>query len=462
MDPKNHQKQAIESIRNYEEMVAACNRCGFCTSYCPTYNASGLETQSPRGRNQALRAILEGRLENPDDARQIFDSCLLCGECTSVCFSEVPTAELMIQARDYLNRLKPPSKALLFFLKRILPQPRRLAWVLRIAFLGKKLGMAWVFKKLGLLKRLSPALDAAQELTRDVPLVFLLERKESRFYLERNVMLLEHAHAMAHQKAAGQTKGTSSAFRSIRPRLAYLPVCGSQYLRPEIGVSTFKLLKHLRQDFLIPESICCGLPAASQGFIDRARAMARENILRAERGRFENLIVDDSSCAAHFKDYPKLFREDTAWLGRAHAFAQKVREMSSFLLQKGLKEPLLKTTWTKGPVAYHDPCKAQYAQKITQPPRELLCSIKNLSLVPIPDSDQCCGGGGSYSFTHPEMSRSVLQAKIKNIMASEPRFVLTSSTSCLIQLAFGLRDQASGIEAKHINEFLADVLEGKK
>ena len=37
-----------------------CNRCGFCTSFCPTYLATGDETLSPRGRNQAFRALLEG------------------------------------------------------------------------------------------------------------------------------------------------------------------------------------------------------------------------------------------------------------------------------------------------------------------------------------------------------------------------------------------------------------------
>src|SRR4051812_2364895 len=65
----------------YEETLH-CNRCGFCTSFCPTYLATGDEALSPRGRNQALRALFEGRLQDPADAKRSFDTCLQCGICT--------------------------------------------------------------------------------------------------------------------------------------------------------------------------------------------------------------------------------------------------------------------------------------------------------------------------------------------------------------------------------------------
>src|SRR5882672_5767277 len=97
---------ALDILKKSEEAVAACNRCGFCTSYCPTYNATGNEAQSPRGRNQTVRALIEGGIKNPAEAKEIIDTCLLCGECTSVCFSEVPTAQIMVQARHYINQME--------------------------------------------------------------------------------------------------------------------------------------------------------------------------------------------------------------------------------------------------------------------------------------------------------------------------------------------------------------------
>src|SRR4051812_25187520 len=77
------------------DAVVQCNRCGFCEMVCPTYVATGKENLSPRGRNQAFRNILEGKLTNPESAKDIFSTCLTCHACTSVCFSQVPVGRLM-------------------------------------------------------------------------------------------------------------------------------------------------------------------------------------------------------------------------------------------------------------------------------------------------------------------------------------------------------------------------------
>jgi len=59
--------------------------------------------------------------------------------------------------------------------------------------------------------------------------------------------------------------------------------------------------------------LCCGLPAASTGVLDTVRYVARENIKKLERENYESYVVDDSSCAAHLKDYPAYFDEDAEW-----------------------------------------------------------------------------------------------------------------------------------------------------
>jgi Fe-S oxidoreductase len=83
-------------------------------------------------------------------------------------------------------------------------------------------------------------------------------------------------------------------------------------------------------------------------------------------------------------------------------------------------------------------------------------------MVTVADADQCCGGGGTYSFVHPEVSRDVLAAKIKNIVASGCKIVVTSSASCLIQLRAGLAQTKTNIEAMHLSTFLLRALEKRK
>lgn len=442
-------------LKKYEEIVAACNRCGFCTSYCPTYNATGNETHSPRGRNQMVRALIEGKVSNPTQAKESIDTCLLCGECTSVCFSEVPTAELMVQARSYLNQTMGVPPLLSFFLRKILAHPKRYFWFLKTSFFFKRIGVPALLRKLNLLSKISPTLTAADELMPTVPSRFLSEEKAAAPFLERN--WAKQAQLLA------QTKDNNGAPTVLqRPKVALMPLCGSGYLLPEIGLSLIQLLRRLRVDFVVPDVLCCGLPAASYGVTEQVSAMAEENIRRIERGHFDALLVDDSSCGAHLKDYPKYLQTDARWMQRAHELSQKVKDMSQFLIQRGLKDHLKMVPWEGGLVAFHDPCKAQYGQKITQSPRELLFSIPRLAVVNIPDSDQCCGGGGTYSFVHPEISKDVLAAKIKNITATKCQIVVTSSASCLIQLRAGLREAKSKIEAMHLSAFLLRALEKKR
>lgn len=461
----------IKEAKKFEEIVAACNRCGFCTSYCPTYNATGNEAHTPRGRNQAFRALLEGRLKDPSLIEEAVDTCLLCNECTNVCFAEVPTAHLMVQARHVINQVKGLPKSLDIVLRRILPVPRRLALVLKLAFWGKRLGVAWLLQKSGLLKAVSPVLAAAEPLVKRVSTTFLMERRETLPYQERTFQQKERAFFLAQQQVSmARQKGRQVAAtilkktekRPLRPKVALMPVCGSQYISPHVGLATIKLLEKLRMDMMIPDLVCCGLPAASTGVLEHVKKLARENVDRLEKGRFEAIITDDSSCTSHIKDYPKFFDDDRLWHDKAFQVAGKVRELSSFLLQWGLAELLKKTPW-KGPsVAYHDPCKAQHHQKITNPPRQLLESIPGLKLLSIAEADQCCGGGGTYSFAQPELSQAVLEKKIDNIIRSACKIIVTSSASCLIQLQFGLRKKGSTVEALHLTEFLLRALEKGK
>ncbi len=447
----------LQQLKKLEEVVAACNRCGFCTSYCPTYNATGSEALSPRGRNQIVRALMEEKIVNPALAKESVDTCLLCGECTSVCFSEVPTARLMVETRNYLNQTMQVPKSLDFFLKKILPYPKRFKALLKISFVLKNFGGSLLLRSFSVVQKMFPTLAAADALLVKAPMSFLLEKKMTKAYQEGVRKELSHAKVLAQEKSK-KTVGSMPT----KTTYAYMPVCGSQYLRPRIGLATIRLFEKLRIDFEIPDAVCCGLPAASYGVNDEVRALGRKNIAHLEAQDYEQIIVDDSSCGAHLKDLPLFFQSDADWIARAHGLSQKVRELSVFLLQRGLKEHLKLAPWVGGSVAYHDPCKAQYGQKIVNPPRELLTAIPRLKLVPIADSDQCCGGAGTYSFVHPELSKQVLKAKVKNIVASGCEILVTSSASCLTQVAAGLRDAGSKIQVLHLSEFLYRALDKRR
>jgi glycolate oxidase iron-sulfur subunit len=84
------------------ELLDRCISCGFCLPACPTYGLTGVETSSPRGRINLMRALETGVLED-DDATVLEESsfCLGCRACEPVCPAGVQYGALLEEWRDH-------------------------------------------------------------------------------------------------------------------------------------------------------------------------------------------------------------------------------------------------------------------------------------------------------------------------------------------------------------------------
>ena len=94
------------------ELLGRCISCGFCLPACPTYALTGVETSSPRGRINLMRALETGVLPNDDPTVHEESSfCLGCRACEPVCPAGVQYGELLEQWRDHLwNGRRRPLK----------------------------------------------------------------------------------------------------------------------------------------------------------------------------------------------------------------------------------------------------------------------------------------------------------------------------------------------------------------
>ena len=86
-------------------------------------------------------------------------------------------------------------------------------------------------------------------------------------------------------------------------------------------------------------------------------------------------------------------------------------------------------------------------------PRRLIASMPGVDYRELPESDQCCGGGGTYQFMQPAISQAVGQRKAENVVTTKSDYVLTSATSCWLQLRAGLKKAGSATKALHLAEF---------
>jgi glycolate oxidase iron-sulfur subunit len=80
-------------------VVQQCMHCGLCLPTCPTYDATKLERNSPRGRIALMRSIADGRLEATRTFADEMYFCLGCLACMTACPAGVNYAELFEHAR---------------------------------------------------------------------------------------------------------------------------------------------------------------------------------------------------------------------------------------------------------------------------------------------------------------------------------------------------------------------------
>lgn len=410
--------------RTTYDAVSQCSRCGYCEQACPTYVATGEETKSPRGRNQIVRLMLEGKLDDPAAALESLSTCLTCGACTTACYAKVPVADLVLEGR---RMLRPEAHWLVKQVTGLLVEsPRAFALLLKLGFVAKRLGLSKlgrpVLRSIGL-----PVLAAMDEHTDEAPLRNLDD-------------LVKRRPAPA------------------APAYQYFAPCGPRYLYPRVGVATMEALDALKGPGAYLDNPCCGLLAHNYGDLEDARRLARLNIEHGEKKGVEAIVGDCSSCVAHLKSYPQLFLKpgDASWRRRAEAFSERVKDAIEVYGEHAEKLPAAAAEGVE--TTYHDSCRAINGQGLKSQPRAAARRAAGASFCEMAGSDACCGGAGAFGFTHERLSDDLLKTKVGNVAGVQAGVVLTSSTSCLIQLARGLRKYYPEAKALHLSEFVAGAL----
>jgi glycolate oxidase iron-sulfur subunit len=190
---------------------------------------------------------------------------------------------------------------------------------------------------------------------------------------------------------------------------------------------------------------CCGALHAHAGDLETARSLARGNVEAFEKSGAEFIAVNSAGCGAMMKDYGHLLEHDKEWSERAARVAMRVRDVSELLASAGPKPgaPLPMR------VCYDAPCHLLHGQRVSLQPLAVLSAIPQLELVPLRDSDQCCGSAGIFNLVEPEVSDAVLATKLANIAETGAQFVATGNPGCLMQIGAGLLRTGSKTRAIH-------------
>ena len=414
-------------------VVQQCMHCGMCLPTCPTYDATKLERNSPRGRIALMRAIADDRLEPTKEFADEMYFCLGCLACQTACPAGVNYAELFEHARGEAERsgvLASPKRSFIrwFTLRWLFMEQRRLQWAGRLIRAWQQLGLQAFLRRSGLLRLLPKRLRELEAMTPTIEREFSDELIPAVF------------------PAKGER----------RFRVALLTGCAQDLIFSSVNRDTAEVLAANGCEVVTPRGQgCCGSLHAHNGDLEAARELARRMIVQIPPGRFDAIITNAAGCGSHLKHFGNLLKADATHGALAKEWDARVKDVHEWLATIGIRRPT-------GPqpaqtVTYHEACHLCHGQKITAQPRALLKSIPGLDLRELPESNWCCGSAGIYNLVQPEMAGQLLDRKLKHVQSTGADIVATGNPGCLLHMENGVRQSGRAVRLAHPITLLAEA-----
>lgn len=235
--------------------------------------------------------------------------------------------------------------------------------------------------------------------------------------------------------------------------------CYVDAVYPEVGVASYKLLKHLGLDVTYPpHQTCCGQPMANAGFEQQAVPLA-EKFERLFSG-FDYVVAPSVSCTAFVKlNFPRLLDHECVT-------AKKAMDMVEFLHDVvKVKSPL---GHFPHKVSLHNSCHGVRELGLSSPSemhvakfnkiKDLLQLVDGIEVVEPERPDECCGFGGMFAVEETAVSAQMGRDKVERHMATGAEYVTGPDCSCLMHMAGVAKKQGLSIQFKHVVEILASNL----
>ncbi len=409
----------------FARAVEMCSGMGECRkkldgTMCPSYMGTLDEEHSTRGRANALRAVLSGKVPKEEFTgkrlHDVMDLCLECKACKAECPSNVDMAKLKYEFLDHYHRVNGlPLRNRLFGgierLNRIGSQFAPLSnWVV-----GSGLNR-WLMEKLAGIDRRRPLPQFAGVTFED----WFDGRKPEGDGAKGEVVLFHD---------------TFNNFNT-----------------PNVAVATTRLLERLGYHVLLVNKRCCGRPMISKGMLGEAKNNAAWNVDQlaeyAERG--VPIVGMEPSCLLTLRDeYPDFLRTNDAKLVARNSFL-----LEEFLLQERDAGKVSLSFGANGRKALlHGHCH-QKALVGTVPTVALL---KGAGFEVSEVDSGCCGMAGSFGFEkeHYDLSLTIGNRRLAPAVksASAEVEIVAPGISCRQQI-----EHLTGRKAKHTAEVLWEVL----
>ncbi|WP_345992265.1 (Fe-S)-binding protein [Sulfurimonas sp. HSL-1716] len=419
-------------IFDFKATSDQCIKCGKCIPVCTIHNVNPDEVTSPRGFIDLLGAYQDGNLDLDKNAKNIFESCFLCTNCTDVCPKSLPTDMVIEQVRNDIR---------------------------------KKYGLAWFKKAFFYLLRHRFTMDLLFKLgyvfqTCGFKIKKEIESMEPRFSLP---IIKKDRLLPSMGKTSFLNAHPENISNGGKRKVAIFIGCLGNYNYRQVGESLLSILKHLEIDaFLAKAQKCCSAPAYFTGDFDTVDYLAKYNIEYFEKfiDDVEAIIIPEATCSAMMKiDYEHYFHDQPEWGERAKKVAKKIFMATEWLDTHTHLRTLLASKGRQDvDVTYHDPCHARKMQGIYQEPRKLIS--QNYTIKEMSDPNACCGFGGVTMQTEKyHFAKAAGVPKAAMIKQSGAKIVSAECSACRMQINDSMHHAEVDAVFKNPIELIAEALE---
>ncbi len=382
-----------------DEIIRSCVHCGFCTATCPTYQLLGDELDSPRGRIYLIKQVLEGQKFSQKTQIHL-DRCLSCRSCETTCPSGVQYGRLIDIGRELVDKQvlrSPVDQVKRFVLRKLLPFPKRVSFLLKIGRL------------------LKPVLPASIK-----------------------------------QKIPNKQKIALWPENSQNRKMLVLQGCAQSVVTPNTNSATANILNKLGIQLIAANGAgCCGAISQHLSVPQEALNFMRRNIdvwwPMVEQGA-EAIVITASGCGVIIKEYGHLLKHDLDYAKKAKKVSELAKDISEILTEENLAIDRFKLSTKK--IAFQSPCTLQHGQQLDGVVESLLKRC-GFILKPIEDAHLCCGSAGTYSILQKELSQQLLENKLTALKKHEPELIVTANIGCQLHL-----NTQANIPVKHWIELL--------
>jgi L-lactate dehydrogenase complex protein LldE len=240
-------------------------------------------------------------------------------------------------------------------------------------------------------------------------------------------------------------------------RIALFLTCLGDALYPEVGRATVALLERLGHEVVFPaDQTCCGQMHVNTGYQREAVPLVRHHVATFEP--YDVVVAPSGSCVGCVRHQHAMVARgarDERLAERAEAVAARTYELSELLVDVLGVEDV--GAYYPHRVTYHPTCHSLRMLRVADKPLRLLRAVRGMTLLELPEADQCCGFGGTFALKNADTSTAMLADKMRNVLSTGAEVATAGDASCLMHLGGGLSRLRSGTRTVHLAEILAST-----